>query len=198
MMARWIQCRMQRAWLTAMRYVFRFDAWHADAPYACRVYKGCVVDLANSLRPTTVVEVGCGLGEILSRINARDRYGVDSDVRVIRAARFLHPRRIVWIHGTAAGLDQRIGPAVLIDCLIMVNWIHNLSPEELAATLAPLLPRTRYVILDAVDQSAPASYRVRHDFAFLSGQATQYAALRVPDEPRRFLLFRTLVGEVGY
>jgi SAM-dependent methyltransferase len=188
-----LRCRFERAWLGAIRRVFRFDAWHANSPYACRPYKKRVVELANSLRPLTVVEIGCGLGEILSRINAQNRYGLDLDARVIRAARFLHPRRIVWIAGTAAELDQGMAPIELIDCLIMVNWIHNLSSEELAATLAPLLPRTRYLILDSVDQNAPASYRVRHDFAFLTGEATQLAAVRVPDEPRRFLLFRTSV-----
>jgi SAM-dependent methyltransferase len=188
-----MRCHFERAWLGAIRRVFRFDAWHANAPYACRPYKKVVVDLANSLRPDTVVEVGCGLGEILSRINARHRYGLDSDARVIRAARFMHPRGIVWIAGAAATLQQRMGPVAFIDCLIMVNWIHNLSSEELAATLVPLLPKIRYLIVDAVDQNAPASYRVKHDFAFLTGQATRLAAVRVPDEPRSFFLFRTSV-----
>ena len=186
-----IRCHFERMWLGAIRRVFRFDAWHANAPYACRPYKKRVVDLANSLSPNTVVEVGCGLGEIVTRINAQNRYGLDSDARVIRAARFMHPRGIVWIAGAAATLQQRMGPVAFIDCLIMVNWIHNLSSEELAATLVPLLPKTRYLIVDAVDQDAPASYRVKHDFAFLTGQATRLAAVRVPDEPRSFLLFQT-------
>jgi SAM-dependent methyltransferase len=188
-----IRCHFERAWFRAIRRVFRFDAWHANAPYSCRPDKKSVVDLANSLHPNTVVEVGCGLGEILSRINARNRYGLDLDARVIRAARFLHPRGIVWIAGAAATLQQRMGSVAFIDCLIMVNWIHNLSSEELAAALVPLLPKTRFVIVDAMDQNAPASYRVKHDFAFLTGQATRLAAVRVPDEPRSFLLFRTSV-----
>jgi len=192
-----MRCQFARAWLSALRCVFGFDPWHARATYACRPYKKCIVDLANSLHPVTVVEVGCGLGEILGRINAENRFGVDLDARVIRAARFLRPRRIVWMVGSAAKLDERIAPAGLIDCLIMVNWIHNLSSAELASTLAPLLPRTRHLILDSVDYDAPASYRVKHDFVFLAGMATQVAAIRVSGEPRRFLLFRTSVGELG-
>jgi len=188
-----LRCLFERAWLRTIRRVFRFDEWHANAPYACRPYKKSVVDLANSLRPNTVVEVGCGLGEILSRINAQNRYGLDSDARVIRAARFMHPRGIVWIAGAADTLQQRMGPVAFIDCLIMVNWIHNLSSEELASTLVPLLPKIRFLIVDAVDQNAPASYRVKHDFAFLTGQATRLTAVRVPNEPRSFLLFRTSV-----
>jgi SAM-dependent methyltransferase len=190
-MAGRMRCRLERLWLGALRCVFRFDAWHANAPYACRPYKKSVIDLANSVHPTTVVEVGCGLGDIVSRIRAENRYGFDLDARVIRAARFLHPRGTAWIVGNAAKIGEQNLPVTLIDCLIMVNWIHNLSSEELAATLAPLLSKTRYLIVDAVDQNAPASYRVKHDFGFLGGVATQLAAIRVLDEPRRFLLFRT-------
>ena len=187
-----LRCLCERTWLRTIRHIFRFDEWHANAPYACRPYKKMVVDLVNSLHPVTVVEVGCGLGEILSRVNAENRYGLDSDVRVIRAAQFLHPRRIVWIVGSAARLDHRMAAIAFIDCLIMVNWIHNISPNDLAAMLSQFVPKTRYLILDAVDQNAPASYRFKHDFAFLAGAATQLAVLKVPDEPRRFLLFRTL------
>lgn len=171
--------------------MFGFDSWHADAPYACRPYKRRVVELANSLRPHTVVEVGCGLGDIVSRVKAQLRYGLDLDTRVIKAARFLHPGGVDWITGTAPELDERMSSFNFIDCLIMVNWIHNVSTEDLAARLLPLLTKTRYLILDSVDQDAPASYRVRHDFAFLGGKAVQLAAVRVPDEPRRFMLFRT-------
>ena len=185
-----MRCRVERMWLGALRRVFRFDAWHANAPYACRPYKKSVIDLANSVHPTTVVEVGCGLGDIVSRVRAENRYGLDLDARVIRAARFLHPRGTVWIPGGAAKVGEQAPPVPFIDCLIMVNWIHNLSPQELAATLAPLLPRTGHLIVDAVDDDAPASYRVRHDFLFLSGAATQLAAVRVSGEPRRFLLWR--------
>jgi len=188
-----LRCRIERIWLKALRYIFQFDAWHANAPYACRPYKKSVVALANSLRLHTAVEIGCGLGDILSRVNAQTRYGVDLDPRVIRAAQFLHPRQIIWIAGPAAILDRKMAPSESIDCLIMVNWIHNLSSEELTGVLAPLLPRTRYLILDAVDKDAPASYRFRHDLAFLTGRATQLVAVRVPHEPRRFLLFRTSV-----
>jgi SAM-dependent methyltransferase len=192
-MIRRLRCRAERAWLNALRRVFRFDAWHANAPYACRPYKRRVVEMANSLQAHIVVEVGCGLGDILSRVNAQHRYGLDLDPRVIKAARFLHPRQIEWIAGTTAELHERIASFAFVDCLIMVNWIHNLSSDELAAVLEPFLRKTRYLIVDALDQNAPASYRFKHDFGFLTGIATQRAAIRVPNEPRQFLLFQTSV-----
>lgn len=186
-----LRCRGARAWLGTLRRLFGFDPWHAAAPYVCRPYKAAVVQLADSVQPQLAVELGCGLGDIISRVRARERIGIDADARVIRAARFLH-RRGRWIHGEGVSIPGVVGGTRRIDCLIMVNWIHALAPPELAALLLPLLPTTRHLILDAVDADGPHSYRHKHDFAFLSGLAQRRVAMRVPGEPRTFLLFEVM------
>lgn len=186
-----IRCRWARLWLRALRCVFRFDPWHAAAPYSCRAYKRAVVELANALQPARVVEVGCGLGDIISRIQAPERVGIDVDRRVIRAARFLHPAG-VWVQGTGESLPRLIPAGRRIDCLIMVNWIHALSPNELAAVLMPMMPSIRYLILDAIDPDSSQSQRYRHDFRFLEGAARRVSTVRVQGEPRTFIVFESL------
>jgi SAM-dependent methyltransferase len=184
-----LRCRIDRLGLDALRLLFGFDRWHASAPYSCRPYKRLVVELASALQPTIAVEVGCGLGDIIGRVEAVDRFGVDSDARVIRAARFLHGGRGFWFHGDGTSVQRIVPQERTIDCLIMVNWIHNLSPECLAELLLPLLPRTRYLILDAIDADGPNSYRHKHDFGFLSAVTRRLSASRVPGEPRSFVVF---------
>lgn len=184
-----LRCRIDRFGLAALRLLFGFDRWHASAPYTCRPYKQLVVELTNALQPTTVVEVGCGLGDIISRVNAVDRFGIDSDSQVIRAARFLHRGRGRWIHGDGNRIQLVVPQERKIDCLIMVNWIHNLSCESLSELLLPVLPRTRYLILDAIDADGPISYRYKHDFGFLSAVTRKLSESRVPGEPRRFIVF---------
>jgi ubiquinone/menaquinone biosynthesis C-methylase UbiE len=186
-----VRCRLDRLWLTALRRVLRFDAWHAAAPYSCRPYKKTVVELANALRPQVAVEVGCGLGDILSRIKARERLGFDTELAVVRAARWLHPMRARWVHGDAT--DVLSYTSRRIDCLIMVNWIHNLSPERLAACLRPLLPHVSHLIVDAIHPDAPGTYRFRHDFQFLSDVAERIADVAVAAEPRNLVVFK-IVG----
>jgi SAM-dependent methyltransferase len=184
-----IHCAVARLWLSFLRLLFRFGAWHASAPYSCRAYKKMVVELANALHPAVAVEVGCGLGDIISRVKAVERVGIDLDANVIRAARFLHWRGR-WIQGDSSRvlqLQQR-----RIDCLIMVNWIHCLSPDELAALLLPLLPITRYLILDAIDADGPCSYRYKHDFGFLAAATQRVRTVRAPDEPRSFAVLEVL------
>jgi hypothetical protein len=184
-----VRCAMARLWLRALRLLFRFDAWHASAAYSCRAYKRVVVELVNALRPAVAVELGCGLGDIISRVRAAERIGIDRDVHVIRAARFLH-RQGRWIHGDSSCLLQLERPR--IDCLIMVNWIHSLSADELAALLVPLLPLTRYLILDAIDADCPGSYRYRHDFSFLAAATRRVQSARAPDEARSLVVLEVL------
>lgn len=180
-----LRCLVDRLWLCLLARYFRFDPWHASAPYSCRTYKQTVVDLVNSLSPHTVVEIGCGLGELLCRIHAPRRYGYDIDKGVIRAARFLHGSKIAFIHGDSAKLEQDS-----MDVLILVNWIHSQSPAELGGILNPLLAKANYLVLDAIDTDQPFSYRYKHDFAFLEGKAELLSVTRPLDEPRSFHLFR--------
>jgi hypothetical protein len=175
--------------LSVLRLLFGFDRWHASAPYSCRPYKELVVNLANALQPSVVMEIGCGLGDIVSRVKAVDRFGIDADLQVIRAARFLHWRRGYWIHDDGIRIQTVIAHERTIDCLIMVNWIHNLHPERLSELLLPLLPQTRYLILDAIDADGPDSYRYKHDFGFLSEMTRKLSTSRAPDEPRSFIVF---------
>jgi hypothetical protein len=72
----------------------------------------------------------------------------------------------------------------------MVNWIHNLSAEQLAACLLPLLPSVSHLIVDAIHPDAPGTYRFRHDFKFLREAAEGVAEVPVPNEPRSLIMFR--------
>jgi GalNAc-alpha-(1->4)-GalNAc-alpha-(1->3)-diNAcBac-PP-undecaprenol alpha-1,4-N-acetyl-D-galactosaminyltransferase len=180
---------LDRLWLRALFRVFRFDVWHAGAPYSCRPYKSQVVALANSLNPRFVVEIGCGLGDILRRIHAVERIGIDIDVRVIRAAKFLHPS-IAWVHGDANEVSRLLPDARTIDCLIMVNWIHAINEVALEGILAPLLNKTRYLIVDSIDADGPQSYRYKHDFSFLKSVAQPVSTVRVLEEARSLVLFK--------
>ena len=72
----------------------------------------------------------------------------------------------------------------------MVNWIHVLGEEMLDDILAPLLKRTRYLIVDSIDAGGPASYRHNHNFSFLDSMAQRISTVRVSDEPRSLLLFK--------
>ncbi len=153
-----------------LRCVYGFNCWHAGASYASRAYKARTVALVESLKPETVVEIGCGLGEILAHTSAPKRFGFDQDPAVVRAARALHGRspsvHLASLAAPAQIADIVAGP---IDVLIMVNWPHELSIEELATALRSL---TRAVAVSHLGIDAIAGhrdgYRYHHSPADLS------------------------------
>jgi hypothetical protein len=116
-------CILCKLWYRALAVIFDFHPWHASAPYACRPYKEVVVRLMRSLGNASIaVEIGCGLGDIISRAQSPQKFGFDLDGNAVRAAAFLHPS----VQFSVASLDQadairrRVGG--FIDVLVMVNW----------------------------------------------------------------------------
>jgi len=123
----------------------------------------------------------------LSRINSPHRYGYDIDAGVIRAARLLRSSALELHEGdlSAVALNH-------IDVLILVNWIHEVSPEDLENELSRLLPITRYLVLDAIDPDNTFGYRYKHDFSFLTSRVRRLSVTRHPGEGRSFQLFEVI------
>lgn len=184
-------CKGQALLFSILRAVYRFDPWHAANPAGCRPYKRHVAEVANSLNPCSVMEVGCGLGEILVQIRARRRIGVDPERGVLRAARLLHPASGVhWMHGDLLLLQSISGP---IDLLLAIGWVHGVSPQELERLIVPHAHRIKYILVDAFN-SDESPYPFKHDFAFLERMAERiHVSTPVDDPVRRYMVFQVNV-----
>lgn len=113
-----------------LKIFFRFDSWHVYASIRPKYVK-VVWDIANGLKPRNkVVEIGCGLGNLLEGLKYKSRIGIDIDQRVISAARFIHYlRRSQIIFKSSYFEDEcRTKDANLV---IMINWIHSIPADEL-------------------------------------------------------------------
>ena len=185
-LARALRIAMGLATVSLLAKLHRFPAsWHP--PTSLRPYRVVVAREIDALRPRVVCEVGCGLGSILHRVHAPVRIGYDISPGVVRAAKWIRSRAIDFRVGTLVDVDVE-----RMDVLVLVNWIHEIRPEDLARQLLPLLPRARYLMLDAIDADNAYPYPYRHDFAFLAGRAERVSSSRHPDEGRSFQLFRVL------
>ena len=83
--------RLAHRWeRTLLQRVYGFDRWHVG--HAGEVYAGDIVRSLNDWPADTrraVVEIGCGLGDILRRLHFTERLGLDRDRGALDAARFL-------------------------------------------------------------------------------------------------------------
>ena len=178
---------IDRAALAGLRSIYGFHPWHAQSPTSARPYRHGVAELVNSISPSIVVEVGCGLGAILARVNAAHRFGYDVDPGVIRAARLIRSRSIIFAEG---GFDQVSQPH--IDVLIAVNWPHDFPPDQMQSWFEPLYSRINYLLVDIIDPGSPSAYDHYHDYAFFEGHAERVAASDCGEKSRNFVLFKVV------
>jgi hypothetical protein len=172
-------CILCKIFYRGLRLFFPFDRWHATAPYPCRDYKRRVVALAASRRPSVVADLGCGLGEVVSRIPADMRYGFDPDGAAIRAARLLFGRKARFARAALADANV-VRDTVIesgIDLLVMTNWTHGVKADELRRQLLALqavIP-VGAILVDTVRPGAMAGAQC-HTLADFAGLGTVVAS----------------------
>lgn len=104
---------------------YQFDGWHLT-PYELRKYAQAAVSYVNAHSPNSVVDIGCGLGEIISHVKAEHRVGIDLRQCNIDTANALNKHsNIDFRYGSFAEL----GSGQTIDYVITLNFMHG-SKEE--------------------------------------------------------------------
>ena len=128
----------KRLLFALLRVIFGFNRWHASAVINSRPYKLQTVAIVNELKPESVVEIGCGLGEILKRIEAKNKIGIDSDPGVLKAARLIDRTGSKYIESDFFNVKKVHIPFESTDILLMINWSHELLWEKLKNTIIKL------------------------------------------------------------
>lgn len=139
---------------------FHFDKWHISGTYYSREYHRRAVSIASSLNLQLVVEIGAGLGDIISRCPAGRRVAFDSDRRVIEAANLLHHKTVEYYFGQFTDPDgildklRSMGER-RIDLLILINWIHEIKFDRIKTTLEKMNQDCviQRILIDTIDPS---------------------------------------------
>lgn len=185
----------KRVFLYRILYLFfHFDKWHVIGVYNITPYKQEVVKLANEIKPKSAIEIGCGLGEIISRINANKKVGLDIDKRVIDACRFLK-----YLRGDSTnyfvGSIEYLNDEEPFDMLIMVNWLHGVSEQELIKYSEIFKDKAVNIIVDEIDKSI-SGYEYYHDYDRILGKYYKCVKTSQLIGPRRIKLY-TLLNKVN-
>lgn len=145
-----------------LQHIFRFNQWHTATIYE-REYAMWIRKKVNSLLPRKprgqIIEVGCGLGDILAEIHVPNsqKKGYDIEGNVIRALKFAHP----GLCGKVGSLNSIKNQT--IDVLIAVNWLHALDDDWFRHNTAYVVKHNQInrIIVDTVP--APP-YDYTHDY----------------------------------
>ena len=164
-----LHLRAKQAIYFALCSLFSVDRWHARVVRENCGYFARVRAMHGQLAPDVTVEVGCGLGEILSGLDSALRVGVDRDPHVLRLAHLLRGRSIRFLlaedfpAGVVGLQSQSRG------CLVMLNWLHSCE-QALALQLMTGYVRAcgaSFVLFDIIHQAA-AGYRHKHEAGYFT------------------------------
>jgi len=166
-----LRLKSERALRQAMRLAFGFDRWHISTLQERQYAQDIIIYLNGRAgnQGQTMVEIGCGVGDILRHARYQERVGLDTDLGALRAARFL---TCLLLQGSVRYSEFRFPDQSLhgvFDVIVMVNWIHHIAPEVLSAHLSMYLTEQLRpggeIIIDTVQDPA---YRFRHSIAKLT------------------------------
>ncbi|MFK7696940.1 class I SAM-dependent methyltransferase [Paenibacillus sp. HJGM_3] len=147
--------------LKKLRKKYNFEEWHTS-PKEFRPYTLDLIKYINDRisMGTVVVEIGCGLGEIISNIRCNARYGLDISPRVIQAAIKMDQSnknpKVVYRLGTFEDIQN-----LDIEYLIAVNFTQSIDSQSLRDSFAKICNNNNInnIIVDDVP-----NYKFIHDF----------------------------------
>ena len=116
-----------------LMFVFKFEKWHVT-PYLARPYAVALVEYLNSSKMhNSILEIGCGLGDILRRVKYDVRLGLDINLEAVQAANFISQyvdysaTNINFLQSDLFSSDIKGKYDVVVSC----NWIHRVPPDVL-------------------------------------------------------------------
>ncbi len=181
------RCLFDKQKLIILQKIYQFDKWHASAPYNCRPYKKILVDEINKLNIDSIaVEIGGGLGDIISKIKTKKKYLVDLDNKLEKIIYILH-KNIIFINGSFNEVKNI--PEKNIDILILVNWIHELDKDIILNGIYKIkkIKKIKYLILDEINNNIQG-YKYKHRFTKID----DFETIKIIDDPEKIRKFRIL------
>jgi len=134
--------------------VFRFDKWHIQSNFYLRPYKKVVVKIVNIIKADCVIELGCGLSDILCRVNSKRKIGIDIDINVINACRFIHRYKNIYYNNSILNLGQPqsdyTSNNTYKNLLICINFPHIYDWNTIEADIKNLtnIYQINYLVID--------------------------------------------------
>ena len=155
-----------------LQKIFRFHKWHQipieQRPYSVEVIKWCNQLLKKeSEKGKSIIEIGCGLGDILAKIDTRkiNKVGYDIDEKVIKAAKLLHPKIKFQVENFAPNIIEQ---EILI--LITVNFLYSLDSKTVEKQFHKIISNNniKYIITEIM-YPATQNYPYSHNMDTILG-----------------------------
>lgn len=152
--------RLKYLWHLLLFKIYKFDSWHISSIES----RGYCIDVVNYINSKVnaqdcVIEIGCGLGETINKIQSNNAIGYDHSKEVISAAQIYHflSKKKFQI-GSFDDLKNKN-----IRYLIALNFLHDFDENIVSSWLKKIIDSNSINFL-VVDEIADPAYQNNHHF----------------------------------
>ena len=148
--------------------IFKFDSWHIKSNYYLRPYKREAVEIINSFNFNNVIEIGCGLCEIISRVKCKNKIAIDIDKSIIKTCNYLYKGKISLYQGSLFDKNLEIinlkNKNFADNLLICINWPHNYNFNDLFNALKIFSEKYNitHLMIDLIIDNSKKHYKYSH------------------------------------
>ena len=136
---------------------YGFLKWNVS-PYELRPYIQACAKYINASGHNSIVDVGCGLGEMLRHVNCRERIGFDVEEQSINVARYLDKKRAI---------DFRVGSFdevrdLKADILVSLNFMHVKTEDYWKPIYAEVLSKNTFneIMVDSITEPGTGQHHL--------------------------------------
>jgi len=149
-----IKVIISRVYLRILSKDLNVPSWHLNATYYARKYKSKVIKIYQifSTNIDHVIEVGCGTGDLISRINNSNKLGIDVDKNVLHLCNKLNPNLKTICSDVIDDFDVLKNYISNLNnnstiFIVMVNWLHIYPINKANSLIKNLLSINQNIIL---------------------------------------------------
>lgn len=168
-----IICFLQRTYYKIKLRNLKIYKWHLKGTFYCRNYKIKCLKIINKLKPNLYIDIGCGLGEILSKVDLDSQFklGFDNDQKIDDAINILHKNEFMFFKKFDYLLNHLNKIRISEDDVVAVsllNFVHNISSNDLKQILNKLQDKLgKYILLiDNIYVNSKEYKYCHHDFLY--------------------------------
>lgn len=116
---------VKKMYYARLRKQYQFDSWH-ESPYELRKYAQATAEYINRHNAQTVVDIGCGLGEVIRNVSTPNRIGLDEcGICIEVASKLDKSKQIKYIVGSFNELKVD----GIIDYVITLGFMHGSNED---------------------------------------------------------------------
>lgn len=185
--------KLKKYYYILLQKVFKFASWHLNS-IEIRPYAKWIVDRINkmiqvgTINSGIIMEIGCGLGDIIANIKYNEKEGYDIEENVIKASKWAHPG-IKTKKGTFTDIKGK-----KIGILITVDFLFNIDEEQIIKYFSDIV-ESNYIDRILLDEVPSPPYKYGHDYLKIMmelGYKLEYKSrgFSVSGGYRKILIFR--------